>query len=169
MSIGRRAMRCHGVLVSAVAIACGGVSMAPDPPGSSVPVTRLRAEAPAFTFYSGLTGRERLIVRDPTTWKEVWDRISGGTTPAPDPPPVDFAREMLIVAALGERSTGGYGIVVDSVETRPEGLLVTVRTIAPGKGCVLTQALTQPVDIARVPRHDGQVAFEDRTEVRDCS
>ena len=47
--------------------------------------------------------------------------------------------------------------------------LVAVRTIAPGKGCVLTQALTQPVDIARVPRHEGQVDFEDRPEVRDCS
>jgi hypothetical protein len=169
MSIGRRAIGFHGVLVSAVAVACGGVSMAPDPPGGSVPVARLRAEAPAFTFYSGITTRERLIVRDATMWKQVWDRISGSMTPAPDPPQVDFAREMLIVAALGERPTGGYGIVVDSVETGPDGFLVTVRTIAPGKGCVLTQALTQPVDIARVPRHEGPVDFEDRAEVRDCS
>jgi hypothetical protein len=90
-------------------------------------------------------------------------------TPAPDPPRVEFEREMLIVVALGERPTGGYGIVVDSAETRPDGLFVTVRTIAPGKGCMLTQALTQPVDIARVPRHEGQVGFEDHAEVRDCS
>lgn len=143
--------------------------MAPDPPGGSAPVVRLRAEAPAFTFHSGFTTRERLVVRDAAAWKDVWGRVSAGMTPAPLPPQVDFAREMLVVAALGERPTGGYGIVVDSAQARSGGLVVTVRTIAPGKGCVLTQALTQPVDIARVPRHEGQVDFEDRPEVRDCS
>ena len=162
-------MRFHGVLLSAAAVACGGVSMAPDPPPGAVPVVRLRAEAPAFTFQSGFTARERLVVRDAAAWKEVWGHVSARLTPAPVLPQVDFAREMLIVAALGERPTGGYGIVVDSAEARSGLLLVTVRTIAPGKGCILTQALTQPVDIARVPRHEGPVDFEDRAEIRDCS
>lgn len=162
-------MRLLGVLLSAVAVACGGVSIAPDPPRGSVPVVRLRAEAAAFTFHSGFTNRERLVVRDAAAWKDVWGRVSAGMTPAPVPPQVDFAREMLIVAALGERPTGGYGIVIDSAEMRSGGLFVTIRTMAPGKGCVVTLAVTQPVDIARVPRHEGQVAFEDRAELRDCS
>jgi hypothetical protein len=82
---------------------------------------------------------------------------------------VDFGREMLVLVALGSRPTTGYGILVDSAFADGEGLLVQVRTVAPGPRCGTGQALTQPVDVARVPRSEGAVRFRDRPEVIDCT
>jgi hypothetical protein len=141
---------------------------APDPSATVVPVTRLRAEPYSFTFYSGLVDPQRLIVRDAAGWQQVWSAIWRNQSPPPPLPNIDFAREMVAVVALGQRATGGFAILVDRAATSADGVTVLVRSIAPRPNCVVTQALTQPVDIARLPRTDGVVTFRDKAEEQAC-
>jgi hypothetical protein len=157
-------------LIAILALTVSGCAQShgPDPAATVVPVTRLRAEPYSFTFYSGLVEPQRLIVRDAATWQQVWSAIWRNQSPAPPQPNIDFGREMVAVAALGERPTGGFAILIDSAETTAGGVTVSVRTIVPGPGCGVTQALTQPVDIARLPRTDGAVTFKDKAEEQSC-
>jgi hypothetical protein len=75
---------------------------------------------------------------------------------------------MVVVVALGSRSTGGYSILIDGAnEGENAGLVITVRSISP-ENCVVTAAFTQPVDVARLPRRDGSVVFLERSEVHTC-
>jgi predicted small secreted protein len=144
-------------------------SRVPDRTGAPVAVTRLRAEPYSFTFSSGLRTPQRTVVRDEAAWRAAWAAMWQGYSPQPALPPVDFAREVVVVAALGERMTGGYQIFVDSATTTAGGgVVVHVRTEAPGPRCGTTQALTQPVDLARLPRPAGEVTFQDRAVVTDC-
>jgi hypothetical protein len=136
--------------------------------GTPVTVTRLRPERYALEFHSGFTAPARLVVRSEAEWREVWARIYQGRMPQPALPAVDFAREAVLVAALGERSSGGHGIVVDSVYDTGAELQAVVRRTSPGAGCVVTGALTQPVDAVRIPATTKSVKFVDRDEVRDC-
>jgi len=153
-----------------IALALGvvgcGQPLAPDPPATPVSVVRLRAEPYSFAYYSGLIEPQRLVVRDPAAWAEIWAAIWKRQSPLPELPQVDFAREMLVVVALGERPTGGYDILVDSAVATPDRLEIWIRAIA--SRCGVTQALTQPVDIARLPRSEAVVRFHDRTEERAC-
>jgi hypothetical protein len=139
-----------------------------DPSNTAVPVLRLSSGPRSFTYYSGLIEPQRLVVRDQVTWAEAWAAIWRGHSPTPELPTVDFAREMLVIVALGERPTGGYTILVDSAATTTEGLTVWIRIMAPGSGCGVTTALSQPVDVARLPRSDGAVRFIDGAEVQAC-
>jgi protease stability complex PrcB-like protein len=137
--------------------------LAPDSAATPVPVVRL-----LFTSYSGLIEPQRLVVRDPAAWAEVWTAIWRSHSPLPELPQVDFAREMLVVVALGARPNGGYGILVDSAIATADDVDVWIRAISPGPSCVVTTAVSQPVDIARLPRSDGVLRFHDRTEERAC-
>ena len=75
----------------------------------------------------------------------------------------------VILVALGERPTGGYSIFIDRVTELQDGSIeVLVRSVAPGPTCGVTAALTQPVDIARVPRRDGSVSFRELAETHNC-
>lgn len=139
----------------------------PQAPATPVTVTRLRPEPLSFTYNSGLTRAQRLVVRDEATWRELWASIWRGGS-VPPLPPVDFTREMLIVAALGQQPTGGHGIFVDGASAAAGGLAVRIRTVSPGPQCATSAALTEPVDIARLPRHDGPVTFEERAETQEC-
>jgi hypothetical protein len=136
--------------------------------GTPVPVTRFGPGGRALEFYSGFTAPARLVVRSEGEWREAWARIHETRSPQPALPAVDFARETVLVAALGARSSGGHGIVVDSVYDTGSELQAVVRRTSPGAACMVPAALTQPVDAVRIPATTKSVKFVDRDEVRDC-
>jgi len=141
---------------------------APLAPGVQQPVTvtRLASGSEPLTQNSGISESTRLVVRDAAVWADTWARIRP-ERPAPALPAVDFSREMLIVAGLGTRPSGGHSIIVESASREGESLQVVIRTETP-VGCVGIAALTAPVDVARVPRTDGDVRFTERSVTRNC-
>ncbi len=107
------------------------------------------------------------MIRDPVTWQMVWKKVWFGDSEVPPLPAVDFSSEMILVAALGARSTGGYGILIDGAnEVGIGGVNVTIRSTSP-LNCLVTEAFTQPVDIARLPIR-GRVEFTERSQVHQC-
>lgn len=135
---------------------------------SAVSMTRLRAGARAFSTYSGITEDSNFVVRDSAAWRQLWQRINKPFIPSPALPPVDFAREMVVVAALGARPSAGYDVTIASVDRASEGIEVSVRTRAPAAGCPVEAVVTQPVDLARVPFTAGPVRFRELNEVIPC-
>jgi protease stability complex PrcB-like protein len=157
-----------GIFVLAVATACGGSDLL-QPPGPSLPIIRLASQPYSFTFYSGLEKPARFVVRDAAAWQTIWNHIYLRQSPVPPLPSVDFSRDMIVVVALGARPTGGYGILIDGAsESANDAVEVIVDSSSPASSCVLTEALTQPVDIARVPLRDGAVTFVERSHETTC-
>ncbi|MCA8923855.1 MAG: protease complex subunit PrcB family protein [Planctomycetes bacterium] len=79
---------------------------------------------------------------------------------------VDFSRDALLVARMGMRPTGGYGIEIRAVEAIPPapsvpgGPAISLTTVlevqvfsrSPGPGEIVTQAFTSPYHVVKVPR-----------------
>jgi len=117
---------------------------------------------------SGYADATRLVVRDSVAWRLVWRTLHLGRPEAPLPP-VDFRREMVVVAALGGRLLGGHAIAIDTVRRAGEEIEAVVRTAVPGEGCPRTPTVVEPADVVRVPRSERAVTFTERREVRtDC-
>jgi hypothetical protein len=117
---------------------------------------------------TGISERQRIVVRDAATWAQLWRTITSGYSPPPPVPEVDFDSEMAIVAAMGTRPSGGYSIHIDEVREAGEQLHVVVREVSPGPDCLVSAALTAPVIAVRVARRDGPVTFVEHAEVVDC-
>ncbi len=117
--------------------------------------------------HSGLPERRREVIRDEASWAQLWAEIHAGSTPAPTPPPVDFARHMLIAVALGTRPSGGFGVRVRSVASRGERLEVTVVESCPEPGAMVSMALTQPVEVVRVTTRVPAPVFRE-TRAASC-
>jgi hypothetical protein len=122
----------------------------------------------AQQYYSGMTTRERLVIRSAAEWPATWSRIHGAQTPPSDVVEPDFNTEMAVVAAMGEKPTGGFDIVIDSVTRHERGVVVYVTERSPGPGCMTTQALTQPVHAVRAPRTDGMIWWRERATTENC-
>lgn len=157
-------------VVSLLALFAASCSSPFEAPVAHTPVTvtRLRSEPFSFTYFSQLRRPERLVIRDQATWVDAWASLWPTFAPIPAPPNVDFKNEMIVFVALGERSTGGYSIVVDSAGTNAQGVTVWIGTSSPGPQCFTTQAFTQPVDIARLPRIDAPVHFVETSRIAEC-
>ena len=150
--------------------ACASLDLSTSLPGTPISISRLRSEPFSFSHYSGFENPARIVVRDAEQWAAVWAQTFNNVTPVPPRPAIDFSQEMVVVVALGVRSSGGYGILIDGAsEIGADEVAIAVRSISPAARCVVTAALTQPVDIARMPRHDGPVRFVERNEVHYCA
>jgi hypothetical protein len=118
--------------------------------------------------YSGILQRSRLVIRDAEQWRSVWSGVVKDPQSAISPPDVDFGRFMVIVAAMGMRGTGGYQIEIVKVYRESERIQVIVREISAGKGCIVSQELTSPVDIVMIAFSDEPVSFIEHQHTRDC-
>lgn len=133
-----------------------------------VPLTRLRAEPYSYTYSSGFVDSTQRIVRDTAAWAVLWAQIHARHGEQPPRPGFDPAREQLVLVALGRRATGGFTILLDSAVASRDSLLIHVTTAAPGPRCGTTAALTEPVDVARMPRVTLPARFVTRATVTSC-
>jgi hypothetical protein len=116
---------------------------------------------------SGFDEPAELVIRDRAALESAWSRLFNQVVPDP-PPPVDFAKELVILVAIGRSSSGGHSVHVDAVSREGDGAVVRYTATSPGPGCMTTQSLTSPVEVVRAPRIAGQVRFERRTAVQPC-
>ena len=158
------------LIAIALSIGCQGVS---NPPAGGTPfgarVLVDSAAALAHEYYSGLRDSTRLVIADPATWATTWMHLYTGRRPQPPLPAIDFGTERVLLAALGERPTGGFDIRIDSIVRFEFGTVAYLSRFAPGQSCFTTQALTQPVDLVRFSTPLTPLAFEQRAVVRDCT
>lgn len=179
-SFHRRRCRVRGtwqalaVSVALIGGASGGCRSPSHPPASSVrgsaigriPITRF-GDAPApFARWSGFQTPLRRVVSDEAAWRETWSRL-GRSSVAPLPA-VDFTRERVAVVALGQRPTTAYDVVIDSAVAARGRLTVWWHTLLPLTGCFGGDAITQPVDLVRLPRVDGAVEFRKGPDADVC-
>jgi hypothetical protein len=113
---------------------------------------------------TGIGEARRLVIKDANTWAQFWSELGMGDRPA-----VDFTRDVVVVAAAGQRQTGGHEIAIDRVTQTDGELTVEVVERTPGPNCMTTASLTQPVDIVIVPASDARSwSFLERKEIRGC-
>lgn len=88
-----------------------------------------------------------LLVDDAAEWATLWSQHAGGT-----PPAIDFGQDIVVAAFAGRRSTGGYSLAISNISQSVSTLYVDSVEQAPGPGCLVTLAITQPFHFVRVPR-----------------
>ena len=86
-------------------------------------------------------------------WRDVYAQVNSAWMPLPSPPTVDFPRVGVLLIAMGQRPTAGYGLALaDEVATVRDGVLtVRVRWREPPPGRRQAQVMTSPCLLATVP------------------
>jgi hypothetical protein len=124
--------------------------------------------ASSFRHMSGLYQERTMVIRSAAEWQGQWRRITARQGGPPPLPPVDFGREMVLMAAMGPQPTGGYRVVIDKVLDQQGELLAFVRFVSPGRRCGAIAAVTSPVDLVRVPASSKNVRWQVEREAADC-
>lgn len=122
----------------------------------------------AHSAYSGILEPRRQVIRDAQAWAAFWDEFHTNVDPKPALPPVDFTRHMVLAAAMGQRSSGGYAITIEEVHAGTGLMIARVLEQSPGEECMVTGALTAPATAVLVPQSDGDVEFQEARRVVSC-
>jgi hypothetical protein len=140
-------------LAAFVGVALASCSSTPDEPTSAP----FGFESLVRQEQSGLVAPEQRVIRTEQAWAEAWKEIMTYRVPAPELPAVDFARDMVVLVALGERPTAGHSVQVVSVELDGAFVRVLARETKPSADMAQATVVTHPVHAVRVARSDGPV------------
>ncbi len=114
---------------------------------------------------SRITQAQNLVIQNQGAFDTYWQQSTGESRAPRD---VDFNKELLIAVHLGNRTSGGYRVIIQSVQrVRPGEIKVSYVENAPAPGGFTTSVMTSPFEIVRVERANavGNFVFEGRKRV----
>ena len=106
---------------------------------------------------SGYGGRETAsqeVIDSKEELDRLYEELNFGSAPQ-----VDFDTYNVVALFMGQKSSGGYSIGIESVKFEGNTATVKIKTTQPKPGENVTMALTQPYCIATVTKTD-KVTFE---------
>jgi len=139
------------------------ISALPSLTGTPLPLTRIAA-----SYYYGFYTATVLIVRDPSSWRDLWYHLYSPYNEVPPLPAIDFTTEMIVAVASGEHPTAGYDVLLTAAALDRGVVVVQALERSPGTDCVTAQVLTHPIDLARLPKREGPVVVAVTQRVRHC-
>lgn len=98
-----------------------------------------------------------VVAQDVESFRQLWLEHTGT---ADTMPMVDFSKEMVIAAFMGEQATGGYSLNIESVTEEQQRLRIKVGKVAPQPDQMVIQMLTAPAHLVAVPRRDLPIDFQ---------
>jgi hypothetical protein len=106
---------------------------------------------------SGVTEPMDLVVKGESEWEYLWDLTHRNLVPKPERPEVDFKKEMVLAALMGERNSSGYRIEIGEVALEEGVIKVKVSNFeTPGNLTIMTQ----PYHIVKIARYPYKIEFE---------
>lgn len=86
------------------------------------------------------SGRQAVLASSADQYRRLWaEKIGDG--PAPE---ADFSKGVAVFLLAGSRPTGGWSIVPEGVDVEDGKAVIRARIQGPGRGSIVTQALTSP-------------------------
>lgn len=125
------------------------------------------AQMAPFRHYAKFGAGAWRVARTPDRWLTLWDSIVGYTWPTPTLPAVDFASEMVVVAAHGPWANSGKGIAISHVTRLRDTTFVLVR-VTSYTNCYNLSVVTSPVDARVVPLASPPTWFLVEQAVYNC-
>lgn len=153
-------------------IVCRGkslpIALLPGPPMTFVPVP-LRfggTRPPPLPWINSFPTKNsfRQVIKTREEFSDLWKRFIAQVPPGgwvPPIPEVDFSKEMVIVAAMGERPSSGYGIIIDGACECDGKVEVFVSSNENACGGGALGIVTAPADAVRLPQTDLPVIFRE--------
>ncbi len=108
-------------------------------------------------FYSGILDEQSVLVDDPNSWEDLWDKTAVWT---PDElPDVDFTKSMVIAVYMGEKISGGFEIEISELRESEDTIEVVSKITIPESGQGVTTALSQPFHIIKIDKTSKKIIF----------
>lgn len=141
------------------------------PAGPKLPLRLIDSQAPSISAQSKeslsmrtlsrvsnsrITEARFVIARDQATFRQLWKEHNGSLEQLPE---VDFNTEMVAAVMMGERSTGGYAVTIERIETEANRLKIYYSESEPPPGSMTIQILTAPAHLIALPQSENYPEF----------
>jgi len=108
----------------------------------------------------GFLKEETRIIVDDESLFNIYTYVNRFREPEFPIPEIDFSKESVIAVFMGEKTTGGYAVMVENVIEVDGKLIVKIKEVKPGPKDMVTMAITQPFCFVRINSVGKEIIFE---------
>lgn len=99
--------------------------------------------------HCGLTAPGQVVIDNPEKLERL-EMLPAMTLSLETLKAINYEREQVVLASIGQKPTGGFGVTLDGSEIIDDVLYLTIRVTEPAPGAMVTQALTTPCVVIAV-------------------
>lgn len=116
----------------------------------------------------GFKEKSNQIISDQKEFSKIWDQAFVNYMNKESAPEVDFTKNIVLLIALGEKTSGGHTIKVNSIVESNENTIVNILETCPGKGCMTTESITYSYQIVQIEKPNKPIQFSTIEKIIDC-
>ena len=98
----------------------------------------------------------------------LWSRLHASPDPKPPMPEIDFSKESVVAAMLGERATGGFEVEITGITDQGSTSVISVREVKPGPECFVSEAFTSPFHVVKTGALKPETEIRWSADIRTC-
>lgn len=118
--------------------------------------------------FSAIDERREVLINDNDKYQALMNDHYKNLDQMPRIPVVDFTKNSVVAVFIGPKNNGGFMVAIDSINEGSSSISVNISEISPGKNCVVTEAITKPFSIVKIPKTDKKPVFKTKQIVKDC-
>lgn len=119
--------------------------------------------------YCSVSAKKEVVITNNDDYQKLMGEVYANLDQMPRIPDVDFTKNDVVAVFMGTKNTGGYAINFDKVIKRTDAVTCAVFESSPGKNCSVTEALTQPYEIVKIPKMNKKIKFILKQRTKDCN
>lgn len=117
--------------------------------------------------YSAIEEKREVLLNNNDDYQKLMTEVYKNLDQMPRIPVVDFNKNSVVAVFIGNRSNGGFMVSIDSVSDG-KNLTVNITETTPGSNCMVTDAITRPFSLVKIPKTDSKPVFKTKQIVKDC-
>lgn len=124
----------------------------------------------ASGVHSGVMQQEIHDLHNVKDFQAWWNKAYSSYATVPALPAVDFTKDMVVAAFLGEKSHGGFTMRIVKADQTADAYNVDIDVSIPGSTCHAVQMKTEPFLFVAVPDNKGKfINWNVKQTYKDCS
>ncbi len=108
--------------------------------------------------HSNVEQAKNVVIKDKKELTKYYELYNSGRDPKILVPEVDFEKNMVVGIFLGEQTTGGFDIEIQSIKNTQEQMQIFYNVKAPDGPAIMV--MTQPFILIKVSKVDSKVIFK---------
>ncbi len=131
-------------------------------------VKKVPAEMILSNTFCAIDTKREVTINSKDEYDNLMKDVYANLDQVPKAPVVNFEKNTLVAVFIGARNSGGYMVNIDSVTEGSKNLTVYVTETKPGKSCVVTDAITKPFVIMKIPKTEKKAVYKYSEIVNEC-
>ena len=116
-------------------------------------------------FENAIYEQQTRIITSTDQWIDLWAEMFPDGIAAPE---INLNEKKVIAVFQGQKPTGGYSVIIESITEYQDYIEIGIKDIYPGLNCIVKQEITSPYTTIAIKNSKKEIRFFREEQKQNC-